>query len=122
VKRILAIDRDPGVRERLVATLCSGEREIWTVTHVEEALRLIRDFHFDLIVAGLAFTGELSAMDLVDLLEREFPDVPCIVMSERPITASVAGMCLTRARVVRKVIDKPFDRQSVVEAVDNALA
>lgn len=111
--RVLAVDDDRPLCEVLEARLGRRGYEISSAHEGEQALRLVREGSFDVVLADVNMPG-LNGIELAERIAANRPDVPVIV-----ITAF--GSLDTAVAAIRAgaydFITKPFE----IEAVDLAL-
>lgn len=111
--RVLVVDDDLALCDVLSARLGKRGYEMTTLHRGEEALKIVRERSFDVVLADVNMPG-LSGIELAERVSANRPDVPTIV-----ITAF--GSLDTAVAAIRAgaydFITKPFE----IEAVDLAL-
>jgi diguanylate cyclase (GGDEF)-like protein/PAS domain S-box-containing protein len=114
--RILIADDEPVIRDVLVELL-SGRHECRAVGSGEEALALLRDEPFQLVLSDITMPG-LSGLDLVPRVLALAPDTVVVMISgEQNIENAIRAM---RAGAF-DYVTKPFDIEHVEAAVARAL-
>jgi len=85
--------------------------DVFCCGNAEEAIRKVREKHFDLVLADIFMPG-MRGDEMADLLLKEFPDLKIIVMSSMPRE--------NLPPLPRKVafIPKPVDVAMVLNAFD----
>jgi PAS domain S-box-containing protein len=116
--RALVVDDEPRLAE-LVRIMLGGERVV-TATSGADAIELLRAGEFDVIVCDLHM-ADLSGIDVYEHLEREARG------RERRMLFMTGGAVGERAQQFVKrsgcpVLEKPFDHESLLRAVDALLA
>lgn len=119
VPRILIVDDEEDIRRLLgtALTQISGYRTE-TAQDGREALKLLREGRFDLVITDLQMP-EMDGARLLDIARNEFPDIPIIVITgfarlETAIEALQLG--------ASNFITKPFRIPEIREVVDKAIA
>ncbi|HEX7956274.1 MAG TPA: HD domain-containing phosphohydrolase, partial [Pyrinomonadaceae bacterium] len=114
--RLLIADDDAAVRSVLEEYLCL-ENECESVGSAEEALRLLADGDFQLVLSDIAMEG-MSGLELIPRVRELAPDTLVITVSgSHDIESAVAAM---RAGAFDYLV-KPFDLEHVRLAVARAL-
>src|SRR6266850_1417983 len=117
--RILIIDDDVGTRTSVGQALTSAGHEVVLASDGEQGIQLHRLKPVDLVITDL-FMPNKEGLETITDLSKEFPQLAIIAMSGGNVASSqmlqVAGM-LGDVRVLAK----PFDNQTLLSAVDDAL-
>jgi DNA-binding NtrC family response regulator len=77
---VLVVDDDPLVNDFLVATLRESELDVERAFSGEEALELIAEREFDLIISDVKMEG-IDGLELLDRVRKTAPDTVVIVMT-----------------------------------------
>ena len=108
------------VEERLVNNL--GFKVVAKASEGEQALRLYREIHPDILLVDINLRGSMSGLDIVDQLHKEGADIPIIFLSGeedealiqqaketgcvdyllKPITVAALKASLTKAMAYKK--------------------
>lgn len=116
-RRVLVVDDEPNVRAFCVRALANQGYTVRTAFSGQEALALLKDEPFDLLLADVRMPG-MSGLDLMDRMTALGLDVPTIVITglgtlENSIQALRAGAV--------DFVTKPFGRDELRAAVSRAL-
>ena len=120
--RILVADDEPGIRGSLQLILAARGHSVDTAENGGEALEKVRaavaeDRPPQLLVTDIQMPG-LSGLEMLETLRQEGIDLPTLVISGYGDRESVAEL---RRHGCRHFIDKPFNPDQVVEAVQRVL-
>lgn len=114
--RVLVIDDDAGVRDLIVTSLKSqGYRAVARRDAISGLVRLM-SVGADVVVLDWRMPG-LDGLDLLETLQRGYPEVPVVFMTGDPNPA-VAGKA--RAAGAFGVLRKPFRIDDLLEQVRRA--
>ncbi|HEX8558651.1 MAG TPA: HD domain-containing phosphohydrolase [Pyrinomonadaceae bacterium] len=114
--RLLIADDDAGVRAVLEEFLCL-EHDCQSVGSAEEALRLLGESRFELVLSDISMEG-MSGLELIPRVKELAPDTLVILVSgSQDIESAVEAM---RAGAFDYIV-KPFDLEHVRLAVRRAL-
>jgi CheY-like chemotaxis protein len=117
--RVLVVDDEKPVRDALGLLL---KREGYRVVVAEgglAALSAVETFMFDLVIVDI-FMPDLNGLQTIEILRRDAPDVPIIVMSGYVEGSGATGPDLFREAVDRGAtccLRKPFTRDQLIDAV-----
>jgi len=114
-KKILIIDDEEDVRSYITEVLVAEGYEVATASDGLQGLDEMRSFRPDLVTLDLQMPNDTGTGFYRKIhRDREFADVPIIVIS------GIAG----RHLAIRKpfaVLDKPIDRQHLLDVVRDAI-
>ena len=118
MSRILVIDDEDVIRGLVTEILETAGHEITSAQSAENALALLEDNEFDLVVSDVIMPG-LSGIDLLEAIRARRASLPVVLMTG-------AGMYDTLgeapARGAASVVTKPFAHADLQAAVSGALA
>jgi two-component system alkaline phosphatase synthesis response regulator PhoP len=77
----LVVDDDDGVRFFLSELLQQGDHAVTTAANGEEALRLLRDTAFDLIVLDLHLGGRVDGMRVLEAVKWQWPETAVVIIT-----------------------------------------
>ena len=80
VSRILIVDDEPTMGEAIIDALSSSEQEVVFKTSADDALRVLRNEDFDVVVTDLSMAG-MTGTELCQRIVSTQPDVPVVVMT-----------------------------------------
>lgn len=116
--RVLIAEDDAAVREFVSRALSHGGHEVATANDGLEALGVLDDESFDLLVTDIVMPN-LDGIALALKVAKEYPAMPVLLMT---------GYAAERQRahnlevLIHDVITKPFTLRQICEAADEALA
>ncbi|HMF55620.1 MAG TPA: HD domain-containing phosphohydrolase [Pyrinomonadaceae bacterium] len=114
--RILIVDDEPEIRSVLRDLLCA-EYECAAACSAEEALTLLRQEPFDLVISDISMSG-MTGLEMIPLLGRILPDAVVVMISgAQTIESAIESL---RAGAFDYIM-KPFDLRQVEAAVRRAL-
>jgi DNA-binding NtrC family response regulator len=117
VPRILVVDDEANMLKLFQKVLSREGFEIRTCRSGTEAIRLMRQEHFDLIISDLVMPV-LSGMDLMKEIRIHYPEIPFIVITAYgSIQSAVEAM---RAGAF-DYLTKPFQKDDVLLVIRKAL-
>src|ERR1051325_5571962 len=115
--RVLLVDDDVAVRTVLAALLEQAGITSEQAASGEEALTKLSSGRVDVMITDLRMPG-LDGMELLARVVQGFPEVPVIVLTAHG-SVSVAVEAMRRGAT--DFVEKPFDRDDVLEVVQTAL-
>ena len=116
--RILVADDDPAIRRMLTRVLRTSGHEVVCADDGEGAHALLRQQRFDLVLTDIAMPN-VGGMELLAAIREQDSDVPVIVFTGSPSTASAIDAVNLRAT---KYLSKPLSAERIRAEVDDALA
>jgi two-component system, NtrC family, response regulator AtoC len=115
VATILVVDDEPGIREFLADALAMDHHDVAQAADGMEALRLVYDRAFDLMLTDLRMPGALNGIDLLRKLKSEQPDTEVIVMTAHgSVETAVEAMKLGAYDYLQKPIGSPMELRLIV--------
>jgi two-component system, cell cycle response regulator CpdR len=116
--RILLAEDDDSLRPFLARSLENDGHEVLAFRDGEDAIPLLDTGEIDILVSDLVMPG-INGIELARLAKDKSPDLPVIFITG---FSAVAVEALETVDGVNKVLSKPFHLNSLVEAVNRALA
>lgn len=116
--RILVAEDDKAVREFVTRALAHGGHEVITADDGLEALTLLHEESFDLLVTDIVMPN-LDGIALALKVTKDYPGMPVLLMT---------GYAAERQRahnldvLIHDVVTKPFTLREICEAAEEALA
>jgi len=115
--RILAVDDQRYFRELVEGLLAEEGFEAQTAASGEEALRLLDQSHFDIVLTDLVMPG-MDGSELVHRVKERDPDQPIVVVTGVvDVKTAVDAMKLGATDYLLK----PFDRTTLANTLENIL-
>jgi CheY-like chemotaxis protein len=114
--RVLIADDDPLMREMVATTLIRSGHQILTAENGNEALSMIEDEDFDVIIADI-FMPEVTGIELLISIRAKNIEIPFICISGgdgdlfRPYAATMISLGAA------SVLQKPFAPEQLLAAV-----
>ena len=117
-KEILIVDDEIDMLQLLKRSLEPDlECRIETATSGKEALHLLSQKSFDLVLADLKMPG-MDGLELLEMVKREYPDLTVVMMT-------AFGGVETAVEAMRNgaydFISKPFDHETIIVRLEKAL-
>ena len=117
-KSILVVDDEKPQREILEAILSEAGYDVTTASSGEAALRIARERRFDLALTDLKMTG----MDGIELLSKLLAYDSSIIVILLTAHGSVESAKEALRRGAFDYLEKPYDRETLLETIQRALA
>jgi len=83
MRDVLIVDYDPELREQASHVLNGGVYSLTFASDGVEALKLVKQKRFDLILVDLLMPGALNGIQILQGMQRHAPSSPLVVMSDR---------------------------------------
>lgn len=114
---VLVVDDDISVC-RMLHLMLSGERyNVLTIHSVAEAIGAMAEQQFDLYITDYTLPDG-SGLDLAEEIRSKSKTVPIIIVSG----CDCSGVALRAEKFqISEIIEKPFARSTIRQAVDNAI-
>lgn len=116
--KILIVDDEEGPRESLKIIL-KPEFDVVTLGRGSEAVEMLRDGGFDLILLDITMPEDLSGIDTLQAIRAAAIDVEAIVISGQGATDPIMA-CVNLG--AHRYIKKPYRADEVLTAVRSAIA
>lgn len=116
--RILLAEDDDNLRPFLARSLENAGHEVLAFRDGEDAIPVLDTGEIDILVSDLVMPG-INGIELARLAKDKAPDLPVIFITG---FSAVAVEALETVDGVNKILSKPFHLNSLVEAVNRALA
>jgi two-component system, NtrC family, response regulator AlgB len=115
--RLLIVDDEKNIRRNLVTFFESLHHEVSSVDSGEEAIKLINEKPFDLVLTDFRM-AEMTGLDLLRDIKRSHPETLVLLMTayatvENAVTAMKAG--------AYDYVTKPFTLEQIQHTVERAL-
>jgi DNA-binding response OmpR family regulator len=119
--RILLVDDDENFRKMLELILRHEQHAVTTAADGNEAMRLVQDNTFDLIITDLLMPGK-EGIETIMELRRKFPALKFIAMSGGGFTDPAGNLAVCLKLGVAQTLTKPFSREELLAAVASVLS
>jgi CheY-like chemotaxis protein len=119
--KVLFVDDDPAVRALVRQMLERVGYEVEVAGDGAAAVSAFRSRPADVVVCDL-FMPEMNGIEVMTELAREFMGVRVVAVSGGGFEGRVDLLPAARLLGARAVLKKPFDRDTLVRAVRDALA
>lgn len=116
--KVLIADDDVPVLNSISVLLRSLDHEVTAISDSAEAVRVLQEDRFDLLITDIRMTP-VDGMQLLQLAQDTHPDMPTIVVSAY---SSDAAQEQGYQLGCKAYIKKPFNINEVIDAVEKALA
>jgi CheY-like chemotaxis protein len=117
--RILVIDDDKDLLVIIEHALVTIGHSVATANNGVAAEKLFRSEVFDLIITDIVMP-EREGLETIILLRREFPHIPVIAITGTQKN-SILYLGIATRLGARRVLEKPFTRKALLDAVASVL-
>ncbi len=119
--KILVVDDEKQIRDILMQMLQRAGHDVNVAEDGVIALEMYRKSPADLIITDLIMANK-NGLELIQEISREYGQVPVIAISGG-VPTSPSGYYLSVAKLMgaSKVLDKPFSKDQLLEAVDEVM-
>jgi DNA-binding response OmpR family regulator len=115
--KVLVVDDAVQITQTLTDVLGISGYSVRAAPSGERALQIMETADFDLVITDLKMTG-MSGMDLAQIVFKQWPGVPVIILSGYGDLDSVIGALRSG---ITDFIKKPFSADEVISVVDRAI-
>ena len=115
--KVLIVDDEPIIRKSLDRTLIGAGYKCRQASNGREALALLHEGVFDLVLLDIGMPG-MSGVELLQQVRINWPDTWVIMLTAITDT-STAVQCMKSGAT--DYLTKPFDCENVLQAVKNIL-
>ena len=116
-KKLLLVDDDDSIRWVLNELLQDMGHQVTQTSSAESAINLLERQNFDLLMSDVRMSGQ-SGMELLAKCQKEYPDMPVIIMTAHSDLESAVS---AYQRGAFEYLPKPFDLDEVAATVNRAL-
>lgn len=117
--RILIVDDTEDVLRFLEQLVSKMGHDVTTAKNGAEALTILEDEKFPIIISDLVMPGELSGMDLISEFRKQTPDAGIAIISGYP-SGDVFERCSELGVV--EFLSKPFELSFIRDVIERMLA
>jgi DNA-binding response OmpR family regulator len=115
----LVVDDEQGIRLFLTETLRRSGHAVSSASSGEEALDVLRDRHFDLVLLDLKLGGAVDGLRVLEAVKWRWPDTAVVMLTAH---ASLDSAVAAIGEGVEGYLIKPVKADEVRRAVEKALA
>lgn len=116
--RVLFVEDEELIRMILTETMIEAGLEVTEAANGEEAMQLLGQRRFDLLLTDVHMPGRFNGVDLARRVRALWPEVPVVFVTGRPDTLRAFGTPGPRDRSVLK----PYKPSDVLTAIQASLA
>lgn len=80
---ILVVDDDDDVRDTISEMLLGSGFQVWTATTGLEALAIIAEHRFDMLIADIQLPGGINGLEMTQCARARHPTLKCLFISGR---------------------------------------
>ncbi|MGC9522862.1 MAG: response regulator transcription factor [Anaerolineae bacterium] len=114
----LVVDDEAGIRFFIKETLQRADHQVTTVSDGEEALEVLRNTSFDLVILDLKLGGRVDGLKVLEAVRWRWPEAVVLILTAH-------GSLETAMAAIREGVDryllKPLTPQELRSAVQEAL-
>jgi len=115
----LVVDDEPGIRFFVEETLHRSGHDVTTAKSGEDALVLLRDTPFDLVILDLKLGGKTNGIKVLEAIRWRWPNTSVIIFTAH---GSLDSAVKAIDHGVEKYIQKPLSPQELRQVVNEVLA
>jgi DNA-binding response OmpR family regulator len=115
----LVVDDEPGIRFFVEETLHRSGHDMMTAKSGEEALKILRDTPFDLVVLDLKLGGKVDGINVLEAIRWRWPDTSVIILTAH---GSLDTALKAIDHGIEKYVQKPLSPQELRKVVEEVLA
>lgn len=116
--RVLFVEDEELIRTILTETMIEAGLEVTEAANGEEAMQLLGQRRFDLLLTDVHMPGRFNGVDIARQVRALWPEVPVVFVTGRPDTLRAFGTPGPRDRSVLK----PYKPSDVLTAIQASLA
>lgn len=119
--RILIVDDEPNIRAGLARGLATEVDEIDTAPEAAQALALLQDNGYHLVIADVRLPGAMNGLELIARIHETWPETALIVITAHgTVETAVEAMRRGAFDFITKPVDLNLIRQQVRKAIEHA--
>ena len=115
----LIVDDEPGIRFFVEETLHRSGHDVISAKCGEDALKLLRDTPFDLVILDLKLGGKVDGIRVLEAIRWRWPKTSVIILTAH---GSLDTAIEAINQGVDKYVEKPLSPKELREVVDEVLA
>lgn len=114
----LVVDDEPGIRFFVEETLHRSGHDVVSAKCGEDALEILRDTPFDLVVLDLKLGGKVDGIKVLEAIRWRWPDTSVIILTAHgSLDTALSAIDFG----VEKYVQKPLSPKDLREVVDEVL-
>lgn len=117
IASVLVVDDDAGVLYITSKILSRHHYQVKTISSAEEALKLVQQENFDLVVSDIAMPG-MNGLEFLEALKRRNPLITSVVITGSG-TAAMAVRAIKSG--AQGFVPKPFTEHELIESIQIAM-
>jgi CheY-like chemotaxis protein len=121
VANILVVDDDETARRALRRILLKLGHQVWDVADGDQALGLLADSRFDLVITDV-YMAVVDGMELLLRIHQRRLDVPVVAISGGGFIATDDILAMAKGCGAAATLGKPFTPQQLGDAIEPLLA
>lgn len=115
--RTLIIDDDKNTKNFLEETLIHRGHEVSSISRGEQALTLLRDTSFELIILDINLAGRVDGLRVLKAIRWRWPETVVIILTAH---ASLESALSSIQDGVDGYLRKPVTNEQIIKAIQNA--
>jgi DNA-binding response OmpR family regulator len=115
----LIVDDEPGIRFFVEETLHRSGHDVVSAKCGEDALKLLRDTPFDLVILDLKLGGKIDGIRVLEAIRWRWPDTRVIIFTAH---GSLDTALKAIDQGVEKYVEKPLSPKELRDVVEDVLA
>jgi len=115
----LIVDDEPGIRFFVEETLHRSGHDVVSAKSGEDALKILRDTPFDLVVLDLKLGGKVDGIKVLEAIRWRWPDTSVIILTAH---GSLDTAMSAIDQGVEKYVQKPLSPVELRDVVEEVLA
>ncbi len=117
MEKILIVDDEIALRQSLNILLARHGYSVQTADCARDALRMLEDEHYDLLISDLRMK-EMNGLDLLRAVKKQYSDTEVIILTA---FGSIGGAVEAMKSGAFDYVTKPFKNEQLVVVVEKAL-
>lgn len=118
---ILLIEDMKGVQTSIAIILANAGHEVATADNGRDGVEAFRNGHFDLVITDILMP-EMDGSEVLFSLKSKMPCPRMIAISAGGGSIAAADALVVARNVADMVLEKPFSRSDLLDAIDQVLS
>jgi CheY-like chemotaxis protein len=120
-RTILVVDDDSGVLKMTELMLSDGGFNVLVTGNARDGLAVLKSQKVDLIITDIIMP-EMEGIELISQLKQDHPELPIMAISGGGRSHNTDFLKFAKKLGAKVVLEKPFRREALLDAVSRALA